>query len=92
MRIIVRFLFKIPFFRIKSNFKVTSLIRPSGIPKISFKKAFTHLNILITLYFYSYTNKRRSQAVNQTDPTAEPVFWVNSMTTEVGSPHWNSHE
>ena len=64
VKVIVRFLFKRPFSRMKSNLKDTSLLPPKGLlkfQKIFLKKAFTYPNTLITVYFHSHSNKRPSR-------------------------------
>ena len=57
MRVIVIFLFKRLFFRMKSNLNGTSPKRPLGIPKGFLKKS---LYILVTVHFHSHSNKRPS--------------------------------
>ena len=57
MRIIIKFLLKIYFYRIKSNFKDIYFKKSSKILKINFKNIFIHLNILIIIYFYSHIIK-----------------------------------
>ena len=42
----------------KSIFKDTYPKRHSEVPKVSLKKVFLHSNILITIHFHSYDNKR----------------------------------
>ena len=43
---------------LKSNFTDISPTKSSKVPKVSLKKAFIHLNTLVTVYFYSNINKK----------------------------------
>ena len=66
IRVIVRFLFKMFFSRIKSNLKDIFFKRSFelfGILKGLLKIVFTYLNILIIEYFYSHFNKKPSGQV-----------------------------
>ena len=70
MRLIVKFLFKRHFFRMKSNLKDTFSKKSFEFSKGFLKKVFTHPNILVIVHFHSHSNKRPSgpQKYKQMEP------------------------
>ena len=62
----------------KSNFEDIFFKRFSRNSEINFRKNFIYLNILVTVYFHSYTNKKffLSRTVNQTNLSWPEVVYL----------------